>query len=77
MGRNRVSNMARNHGFSHTLTRRSENSYARVTGNLKKFGNKRYINSTNIRSCTDPHELYFHLAEVLTVDLILTKGMVR
>lgn len=58
------------------LTRRSENAYARVTGTLKKFGNKRYINSTNIRPCTDPHELYFHLAEVLTTDLVISKGMV-
>jgi len=53
----------------------NENAYVRVAGNLKMFGTKRYINATYLRPCTDPHELYFHLAEVMTVDLVFERGM--
>jgi len=53
----------------------NENVYVRVTGNLKMFGNKRYINATHLRPSTDSHELYFHLAEAMTVNLILDRGM--
>lgn len=54
----------------------SENTYVRVTGNLKMFGSKRYINAQHIRPSTDPHEFYFHLGEALTTDLMITRGMV-
>jgi len=52
-----------------------ENTYVRVTGNLKMFGSKRYINAQHIRPSTDAHELYFHLGEAMTVDLIIARGM--
>lgn len=48
----------------------------RVTGVLKHFGNKRYINATNIRPAKDPHELYFHLQEVVYVTLVHQRGPV-
>jgi replication factor A2 len=59
------------------LFRNSENTYVRVTGTLKMFGSKRYINATYLRPCADPHELYFHLSEAMTVDLIFERGMVN
>ena len=54
-----------------------EQTYVRVTGVLKTFGNKRYINATNIRPCEDPHEVYFHMMEVVYVTLALQRGHVR
>ena len=33
-----------------------------------------YINATYLRPCADPHELYFHLSEAMTVDLIFERG---
>jgi len=53
----------------------AENTYVRVTGNLKMFGNKRYINAQHIRPSTNPHELYFHLGEAMTVNVIIARGM--
>ncbi|EJD02488.1 replication protein A, subunit RPA32 [Fomitiporia mediterranea MF3/22] len=49
----------------------SPGSYVRVTGVLKHFQNKRYINASNIRPIKDAHELYFHLEEVMYVTLQL------
>jgi len=51
-----------------------ESVYARVTGALKTFGTKRYLNATNIRLVTDPHEIYFHILEAMTVTLIFERG---
>ncbi|OBZ75358.1 Replication factor A protein 2 [Grifola frondosa] len=51
-----------------------ESKYIRVTGSLKSFGNKRYINATLLRLTTDPHELYFHILEAMTVTHIFHKG---
>ena len=58
------------------LRNASENAYVRVTGTLKTFGNRRYINTTQIRPSKDPHELYFHILEAMTVNLIFERGMV-
>lgn len=44
--------------------------YVRVTGALKAFGNKRYINATHIRVASDPHEVYFHVLEAIAVTLM-------
>ncbi|KIM87163.1 hypothetical protein PILCRDRAFT_815629 [Piloderma croceum F 1598] len=52
-----------------------ENTYVRVTGNLKTFGNKRYINAQHIRPSTNPHELYFHLGEAMVTNLMIERGM--
>ncbi|KAG0707672.1 replication protein A subunit RPA32 [Suillus ampliporus] len=52
----------------------TEGSYVRVSGALKMFGSKRYVNATHIRLVKSPHELYFHLLEAMTVTLIWAKG---
>lgn len=51
--------------------------YVRVTGTLKNFGNKRYINASSVRPSVDPHELYFHLLEVMYVNIAHERGPVR
>ncbi|KAF8965268.1 hypothetical protein BDZ97DRAFT_799072 [Flammula alnicola] len=48
--------------------------YVRVTGGLKSFGKKRYINASHIRNVTDPHEIYFHILEAIAVNLIIERG---
>jgi replication factor A2 len=48
----------------------------RVTGALKTFGNKRYINMTHLRVSNDPHELYFHILESIAVTLMAERGQV-
>jgi len=53
----------------------SENVYVRVTGSLKSFSSKRYLNITQIRPIKDAHELYFHILEAMTVNLVLERGM--
>ncbi|TFY83713.1 hypothetical protein EWM64_g296 [Hericium alpestre] len=52
----------------------TENSYVRATGNLKTFGNKRYINALNIRPVKDFHEIFFHLAEAMGITMIFERG---
>lgn len=54
-----------------------EHQYVRVTGGLKSFGKKRYINATHIREVKDSHEIYFHILEAIAVTLILERGPVR
>ncbi|KAH8116775.1 replication protein A, subunit RPA32 [Phellopilus nigrolimitatus] len=51
-----------------------EGTYVRVTGVLKNFSNKRYINANSVRPCTDAHELYFHMMEVMYVSLVHQRG---
>ncbi|PPQ73019.1 hypothetical protein CVT26_014667 [Gymnopilus dilepis] len=51
-----------------------EQQYVRVTGGLKSFGKKRYINATHIRPIKEPHEVYFHILETIAVTLILERG---
>lgn len=53
------------------------NQVIRVTGHMKAFGNRKYVNAVNIRPSEDPHEIYFHTMEALTVSLSLHNGMVR
>ncbi|EDR14860.1 uncharacterized protein LACBIDRAFT_244225, partial [Laccaria bicolor S238N-H82] len=53
-----------------------EKTYVRVTGGLKTFGSKRYINTTHVRPSKDPHEVYFHILEAITVTLTLERGPV-
>lgn len=54
----------------------SEQKYVRVTGIVKAFGNKKYINANAIRPITDMHELYFHLMEAMFVTLAHQRGPV-
>ncbi|KAJ3550981.1 hypothetical protein NMY22_g84 [Coprinellus aureogranulatus] len=51
-----------------------EDMYVRVTGGLKAFGNRRYINTQHIRPVNDPHEPFFHTLESITVTLTLERG---
>ncbi|KAI0797996.1 hypothetical protein C8Q75DRAFT_709149, partial [Abortiporus biennis] len=51
-----------------------EHDYIRVMGNLKTFGNKRYVNATHLRVCSDPYEPYFHTLDVCATKLILERG---
>ncbi|KAF8274919.1 hypothetical protein EI94DRAFT_7764 [Lactarius quietus] len=50
------------------------NSFARVTGTIKTFGTKKYINATHIRPVRDPHEPFYHVLEAMTVQLIFDRG---
>ncbi|PFH54292.1 hypothetical protein AMATHDRAFT_72787 [Amanita thiersii Skay4041] len=51
-----------------------ENTYVRVTGGLKMFGNKRYVNALHIRPIKDPHEIFYHILDSITTNLILERG---
>jgi len=50
-------------------------TFVRVTGSLKMFGPKRYINATHIRPVQDYHETHFHLLEAMAVVVFHEKGM--
>ncbi|KAJ3781902.1 replication protein A subunit RPA32 [Lentinula aff. detonsa] len=50
------------------------NQVIRVTGHMKAFGSRKYVNAVNIRPSEDPHEIYFHMIEALTVTLSLQNG---
>ena len=56
--------------------RPSEHMYARVTGTLKQFGTKRYLNVAHIQPATDPHELLYHSFEAIYVTLAFSRGLV-
>jgi len=51
-----------------------EGKHVRVTGGLKSFGKKRYINVNHIRNVKDSHEIYFHTLEAIAVNLIIERG---
>jgi len=49
-------------------------TFARVTGNIKTFGSKKYINASQIRPVGDSHEPFFHLLDVIAVQLSFDRG---
>ncbi|KII88398.1 hypothetical protein PLICRDRAFT_161449 [Plicaturopsis crispa FD-325 SS-3] len=51
-----------------------EGVFVRVTGALKTFGQKRYVNATQVRLSPNPSELYFHFLDAMTVTRIREKG---
>lgn len=51
--------------------------YARVTGTLKQFSSKKYLNVAHIRPVTDPHELVYHFFEAIYVTMEYSRGLVR
>ncbi|KAI0810958.1 hypothetical protein BC629DRAFT_1018787 [Irpex lacteus] len=51
-----------------------EQAYVRIVGNLKSFGNNRFINAIHIRPVKDHHEQYFHILDACTVTLIVQRG---
>ncbi|KIJ69303.1 hypothetical protein HYDPIDRAFT_79797 [Hydnomerulius pinastri MD-312] len=54
-----------------------KNAYVRVSGSLKMFGSKKYINTNHIRPIRSPAEVYFHLLEAMTVTMIWERGPVN
>lgn len=54
-----------------------DNSYVRVLGTLKSFGERTYINATHVQPVKDMHEIYFHTLEAMTVSLYMKQGPVR
>ncbi|KAJ7285762.1 hypothetical protein C8J57DRAFT_1168452 [Mycena rebaudengoi] len=54
---------------------RDEHMYVRVTGSIKTHNGKRHIVASNIRVVKDPNEVYFHILEVISVNIVLQKGM--
>lgn len=65
------------HRAASTAHLRSPKTFARVTGNIKTFGSRKYINASQIRPVRDPHELFFHLLDVIAVQLTFDRGSVR
>jgi hypothetical protein len=63
--------------FRSTVYPRRPKTYARVTGNIKTFGSRKYINASQIRPIKDPHEIFFHLLDVIAVQLTFDRGSVR
>ena len=51
-----------------------ENSYVRVTGQLKSFHNKRHVGAHAIRPVKDHNEVIFHQLEATAVHLYHTRG---
>jgi len=51
-----------------------DGTYIRVMGNLKSFGDKRFLNATHIRLVTKPEEVAYHYMEAMTVTLIMQRG---
>jgi hypothetical protein len=56
---------------------RRPNTFARVTGNIKTFGSRKYINASQIRPVRDPHEIFFHQLDVIAVQLTFDRGSVN
>lgn len=54
-----------------------EGIYVRVSGFMKSFGSKKYINASYMRPIKDFNEVAFHCAECITVSLTLQRGPVR
>ncbi|KAJ7172405.1 replication protein A subunit RPA32 [Mycena filopes] len=49
--------------------------FVRVTGNIKIHGDHKHIHASNIRLVKDYNEVYFHLLETISVNIILRKGL--
>jgi hypothetical protein len=56
---------------------RRPKTFARVTGNIKTFGSKKYINASQIRPVRDAHETFFHLLDAIAVQLTFDRGSVN
>ena len=53
------------------------NTYARVSGDIKRIGSTKYINVFQIRTVQDPHEMYFHLLEVISARVMFDRKPVN
>ena len=56
---------------------RRPKTFARVTGNIKTFGSRKYINASQIRPVRDYHEIFFHQLDVIAVQLTFDRGSVK
>jgi len=52
------------------------NTYVRLTGSVRVYKDCKSIDLINIRPSADPHELYFHLGEVMCANRELHKQSV-
>jgi len=50
------------------------NTHAKVTGTIKTFGSKKYINATRIRTTTDFHEPFYHQLHTMYVQVQFERG---
>lgn len=53
------------------------NTYVRVTGSVRVYQDRKSIYLANIRPSPDPHELYFHLGQVMCANVELHKQSVN
>ncbi|KAH9951454.1 replication protein A subunit RPA32 [Amylocystis lapponica] len=51
-----------------------KNTYIRAIGNLKAFGNKRYINATHLRPAQDFNEVNEHILQAFCMILVAQRG---
>ncbi|KAJ7709828.1 hypothetical protein B0H17DRAFT_1155687 [Mycena rosella] len=49
--------------------------YVRVTGSIKTHNGKKNFHASNIRLVKDPNEVYFHILDVISCNVILQKGL--
>ena len=55
---------------------RRPNTWVSVTGTIRTFGSKKYINATQIRPVNDMLEPYHHQLHAMVVQLIFERGPV-
>ena len=48
--------------------------YARFSGTLFRRGDFNYLRINHLRAVKDPHEIFFHLLEVIMVETIYERG---
>lgn len=58
------------------LMNASDSDLVRVTGVMKTFGTKKYLNAQHMRKIKDHHEIYYHNLEVAYVQVALERGHV-
>ncbi|KAJ3520170.1 hypothetical protein NM688_g9200 [Phlebia brevispora] len=51
-----------------------QGEYIRLMGQIKQFGNKRYLNATHLRPVKDNHEFLFHPLDAITTTLMMERG---
>jgi replication factor A2 len=61
----------------YTSHKSRQNELVRVSGGMKAFGNKRYLNLQSVRPLKDKHEMFYHMLEVAYVKIALERGHVR
>ncbi|KAJ6596968.1 hypothetical protein DFH09DRAFT_1133264 [Mycena vulgaris] len=57
------------------IPHRPDPLYVRVTGSIKTYEGSKHIHASNIRVVKDANEVYFHILEVISVNVIMQKGL--